>query len=111
MKIIDLLNKIANGETPKKIKYDDIIFTYDEYGGEWGYVNKEKNPYEWFARIIDCDEADNLNATVEIIEEEKEIEKLDITDRRKWEDCTPLTVEIMAKINGIIDEINKIKEK
>lgn len=45
------------------------------------------------------------------MEENKEIEKLDITDRRKWEDCTPLTVEIMAKINALIDEVKKLKEE
>ena len=102
MKIIDLLNKIANGEeVPKEIFYKKQWWKYnpnnDYEGTDWGgcFLNN----------VLICD----LNDEVEIIEE-KEIEKLDITDRRKWEDCTPLTVEIMAKINELIDEIKKLKE-
>lgn len=28
MKVIDLLNKIANGEIPSKIKYKNLIYQY-----------------------------------------------------------------------------------
>ena len=42
MKIIDLLNKIANGEeVPKKIKLNHIIFVYQ--GDDYLYEDKDGN--------------------------------------------------------------------
>lgn len=69
MKIIDLLNKMANGEIPPKIKHNDTIYIYDSYGGECGYVDKTKTPYKWFAKVIDCDIKEDLNDEVEILDE------------------------------------------
>ena len=69
MKVIDLLNKIANGKVPSKIKYDDMIFEYDG-----GYYSSKNNI------ILEeyCNLTTSLNDEVEIIEEEKKIpEKLD----------------------------------
>lgn len=70
MKIIDLYNKIANGEElPKKIKYEDRTYTL--------YLDEEKNHYyqddkcKYFMLSISCLEA--LNEEVEIIEENKTI--------------------------------------
>lgn len=38
MKIIDLFNKIAKGEeVPKRIKYKDEIYFYDNYLKEYGH--------------------------------------------------------------------------
>lgn len=107
MKIIDLLNKIANGEeVPKKLYYEELLW-------EWNGETYDDGKQCLFEDYIDKRYVitDILNDEIEIIEEEKEIEKLDITDRRKWEDCTPLTVEIMAKINELIDKIKKLKEQ
>ena len=71
MKVIDLLNKIANGEeVPKRIEYDGIEFKFiegayeDEKGNDLCYYD---NSCRFF-----------LNDEVEIIEEKKKIpEKLD----------------------------------
>jgi hypothetical protein len=73
--VIQLLNKIANGEVPKKIKYNGYEFEYDEYKGEWGYVNKIETPYLWFAKYIDCDLQKTLNDEVELIRELNELKK------------------------------------
>lgn len=41
MKIIDVLNKIANGEeVPERIKYGSVIWTYEQ----GNYINKSLSP-------------------------------------------------------------------
>lgn len=118
MTIIQLLNKIANGENPKKIKYYDDVYEFDCYEGEWGYVNKEYCRYKWFAKEIDCDLQEQLNNEVEIIEEDKKIEKLEYwVDVRSWVEGEDLkkglkeqaefNKNIYFKINEIINVINK----
>ena len=72
MKIIDLLNKIANGEeVPKKIKYDGTIYEYSE--NDDFYYWKESSLYREFATNGNC-----LDKEVEIIEEPKVITKENI---------------------------------
>lgn len=100
MKIIDLLNKIANGEeVPKKIKYDYNEWEYDEkaktyYCGTCTLLNKYKFLY--------------LNDEVEIIEEEKKIpEKINCWYNYNGTDDKELTKimldELKDKYNEIID--------
>ena len=105
MKIIDLLNKIANDEEiPKTIKYQNKIFQwygwtndiYDYvYSGCEGLLND--GTYNLFAI---------LNQEVEIIEEEKKIpEKLNLdTDELRGKE-TPRAIDylIESKINQVID--------
>ena len=103
MKVIDLWNKIAKGENPKKIKYYDDVYEFDCYEGEWGYVNKEYCRYKWFANEIDCDLQEQLNDEVEIIEEDKKIEKL---KHAKEEDILVNGKSLLDKIDEIIDCLN-----
>ena len=73
MKVIDLLNKIANGEeVPKKLKIK-----------QWEYNSEYENlEYELFDRLYEADF--KLNEEVEILEEEKKIpEKLE--DRARFQ--------------------------
>ena len=120
MRVIDLLNKIANGEQPKTIKYRDDVYEFDCYEGDWGYVNKEYCRYKWFANEIDCDLKEQLNDEVEIIEENKKIGKLYLNDEYLFsnnlskeftrEDRRLLDSnfkELGNKINEIIDYLNK----
>ena len=80
MKVIDLLNKIANGEkVPKKIKWKGVIFDYVEEENYEDYINS--NCFSLFEHLGDKNEVykvtNMLNDEVEIIEEEKKIpEKL-----------------------------------
>jgi len=108
IKIIDLLNKIANGEQPKTIKYHDDVYEFDCYEGEWGYVNKEYCRYKWFANEIDCDLKEQLNDEVKIIEENKKIEKMErhIPQSESELYCTAYN-GVVDKINEIIDKLNK----
>lgn len=77
MKIIDLLNKISNGEeVPKKIKYAGIIWKYDnaikDYISEDMFLIYKINSF-------------SLNKSFEIIEQEHKIpEKID-QNNFEWE--------------------------
>ena len=67
MKIIDLLNKIANGEeVPSKIKYDNIIFELNKIDMTYENSNSDLSEFMVF-------DYRSLNEEVEIIEEEKKI--------------------------------------
>lgn len=104
IKIIDLLNKIANGEeVPKKIKYEYSIYELTPERNDY-YC---KNEMRWFTNEINC--LGVLNDYVEIIEEPKKIEKLpkNITDNAG---ATRDQRIIANKINELIDEINNLKE-
>lgn len=110
MKIIELLNKIANGEeVPKRIKYEnDIYILLDNYCYFCEETNEilSQNIYAEFSR---------LNDEVEIIEDKK-IEKfkdyipIGLTsvgaDFRK-KDVFEALLKIGDKINEIIDKLNK----
>ena len=79
MKVIDLLNKIANGEeVPKKVKYKNKIYEWKEYDvcygkimtkkgwvKENGYVAEENRTYFYLKHCYQ-----DLNDEVEILEEE-----------------------------------------
>ena len=97
MKIIDLLNKIANGEeVPKKLKIKKW-----EYNGE-----NENLKYELFDRLFEEDF--ELNDEIEIIEEEKKIpEKLGLINYCE-DQATSL---IHHKVDEIIDYLDYLKSK
>ena len=80
MKIIDILNKINNNEeVPEKIKFDDTVFEYDKEQKEYNH-RKDDGFYETLLyRVMTTHFIDVLlEAEVEVIEENKEIEeKLD----------------------------------
>ncbi len=127
MKIIDLLNKIANGEesTKVKTKYDSVDWEENDFLFS---IYKEFEPRN-NAEIVEF-----LNDYVEIIGEPKKIEKLDVellgqednwlrnptTEITKQDiELNPYiidtirknTLEFQHRINELIDEINKLKEK
>ena len=107
MKVIDLLNKIANGEeVPKFIVCED---TY--YLGKNGFLREQGvGETQWYI------DKTWLNEEVEIIEEDKKIEKLVIgKDDVAWcegnmktdEEMVDIVLEIKDKINEIIDYLEK----
>lgn len=79
MRIIDLLNKIANGEeVPKKIKYKGVIRTYCDKDKD--YYNSDINEdmylfYNTLKSNTGAEFQNALNDKVEIIEEELTIEQ------------------------------------
>ena len=76
IKMIDLLNKIANGEeVPKKIKYEGEICEYN--ASVQDYMNEDSDEY-LFANMFGMETERTLNCEVEIIEEPKKIEKIEM---------------------------------
>lgn len=118
IKIIDLLVKIANREeVPKKIKWENIIYAYSEYDKDYLEYPFSNEEYKGLFDMRDNILTQFLNDEVEIIEEDKKIEKLDIKQEKniknnwKWK-CNGYNIstpqKIMAdKLNELIDYINK----
>ena len=118
IKVIDLLNKIANGEeVPKKIKYCGITFEHINY-----YYRSESGNSDLSSYIYS--NKDELNEEVEIIEEDKEIEKLsyqqvgyqncDGSERKIKEvviDFNKQVRQLGNKLNEVIESVNELKKE
>lgn len=79
MKVIELLNKIANGEeVPNRIKYEKHIYEYEEGTYDWSYYIQNNGTIKFLLTDV-FNSNDNilniLNNELEIIEEQKKIEK------------------------------------
>ena len=105
IKIIDLLNKIANGEKLPKLKLE--------------HTDDNDIGYELYIRLGDSSEYDFykcLNDEVEIIEEKKEIKRLEL-DTALWvptrneSNITENLRKTAKKLNEVIDAINELKKK
>ena len=103
MKIIDLLNKIANGEIPKKIKVSNK-FTYIHDGIDY----KSGDGTYLFDSYIETTTED-MNIEIEIIEDtpkEKKIpEKLDLILDEQFtnDELQAYIYETQEKVNQVID--------
>ena len=113
MKIIDLLNKIANGEeVPKKIKINGYIYEYR--GDDYLFIDKNNDNHEYWlfseGYTNKFQWLDNfLRTEIETIEEEKKIpEKLNQTLNRNdiGDDYYRYIMENRFTINEIIDYLN-----
>lgn len=110
IKIIDLLVNISQGEKmPKKIKYGDYVWEYDKVAKDY-YRNDIDRKYIYLFRDLFKRETDFfINDEAEIIEEPKKIEHC-----KGYEDfdCMDEIIEhLREKIDTLIDEVNKMKEK
>ena len=116
MKVIDLFNKIANGEDlPEKIKYNDKIWRLSSektyfIGSDYGYDFWIKHGNDNF-----IEEIEDFNDEVEIIEENNKIEKFPYDcfadDLNKNEEFFIQNInQLKDKVNEIIDEVNKLKD-
>lgn len=102
IKIIDLLNKIANGEeVPKTIEYNDEIRDYCDEDKD--YICRDSQDYYLFYNVLISGNGakfkDALNDEVEIIEEKKLPERIQLDD---WIEFTT-----SEDINNIGDMFNK----
>lgn len=112
MKIIDLLVKISQGEKmPKKIKYEGYVWEYDKVAKDY-YRNDIDEEYIYlFQELFKKEIGFFINNEVEIIEEDKKIIRLEF-EEGNIEDKLFLARYIThnrAKINELIDEVNKLK--
>ena len=115
IKIIDLLNKIANGEEIPRVEYDDI----ECYLGADGYLkdNYGENVEWWIDKNW-------LNKEVEIIEDNNKLEKMEHfdlfdfftgydyggTNESLLKDLEMNFQHINNELAYLVDHINKIEE-
>ena len=103
MKVIDLLNKIANGEeVPEKIKYNGTEYKLNEKTGWYQSIDVIGSVNEWFISKY------RLNDTVERIEDTEDI---NIQDIKELEDIVALSEEgymTRGTFIGITDKINEL---
>lgn len=108
MKVIDLLNKIANNEeVPEKIKYKNKIYfrTWSDYMGDEPideyYYDSEENSWNETLSL-------KLEDEIEIIEEKpKKIEEIKIN----LKSTKPYTDQIEIKLNELTKAVNYLLEK
>lgn len=97
MKIIDILNKRANGEKVPNFKYDNMTFIFDE---KHGYIDDDEG--DSLLRSI-CTDFSNINAEVKIIEEEKKIPEKISEDVFEKYTKTAKIYQVYRLTNEIID--------
>lgn len=110
MKVIDVYNKIANDEIKHgtRIKMFSTLFIYSN-----GYLKKDG--YELDVAQL-CISGYNLNAEAEIIEDNKDIEKIelykDFTDNYNNESKLDANFsDIEYTITELLKEVNKLKKE
>jgi DNA-directed RNA polymerase specialized sigma54-like protein len=113
MKVIDLLNKIANGTQPKIIIFDTEKYIWEKEQKEYRRYPYENNLY--YSLWSDYNLMKCLNDEIEIIEEDKPIEKITI-DLNYANHYSKANVKangkyLAEKINEIIDVVNELKER
>lgn len=120
--IYELLGLVKDGKAPKKIKYRDKIWEYVSTIMGTGYQYYSTFCEEWKTLQNEVYLEEYLNDYVEIIEEDKKIEKLNTSiinanrydyDKNKEMTISNITADILSiskAINELIDEVNKLKE-
>lgn len=121
MKIIDLLVKISQGERmPKKIKYEGYVWKYDKVAKDY-YRNDIDEEYIYlFQDLFKKETGFFINNEVEIIEENKKIEKIKIliddinteyvaNDKGEKLSYSESDLIFADRINKLIEKINKLK--
>ena len=119
MKVIDLLNKIANGEeVPEKILYKEKIFEFDKL--EKCYITSNFDNSVMNDLSIYLDDGLNMNSLndeVEILEEQQDIDIQPLNPQTNYfKDGTDFVYKLMYdKINELVQAVKqldkKIKEK
>ena len=114
MKIIDLLNKMANNEeVPKKIKVDNIIYIYENW--EHFYYTDNEAREDLLVRGKDYRTNNFLNWNVELIEDEIDIDSIEKLDKngtfinRKVNDQK--IIDIQNKINELVQAVKQIDKR
>ena len=109
MKVIDLLNKMANGEeVPEKIKVGNIIYIYESW--EHFYYTDNEEREDLLVRGKDYSSIDFLNWNVELIEDEIDIDGIEeLTDESKG--TAGEFNAIKNKINELVQAVKQLDKK
>ena len=106
IKIIDLLNKIANGEEAPNIIFRKDIYRWVKTSLGEGYKNHEE---QWLEDNIFISKED-LNQEVEILEDNtEEIEELTAGDLANIDGMA--NSRIMNKFNKLVKAVNEIRKE
>lgn len=115
MKIIELLNKIANEEEmPKKIKYGCNEYVFDTRIRDYIYIAKEGSVPRYFIDLLRCKD---LNDEVEIIQESEDIDiqnidELDVSEKATYQDeARYIAIENRFVINELIRAVKQLDNK
>ena len=124
--IYELLGLVKDGKAPKKIKFRNEIYEYknniEEGFIDYAGIEKETNERFYLSSYIGNNYiSDIFTDEVEIIEEQKKIEKIEMyqdeeghyflnkQDRKVYVNCYEMDF-MVDKFNELIDEINNLKE-
>ncbi len=110
IRVIDLLNKIANREIiPFKLKCGSTIYYFSEYHQDY-VIDLSKDVIDTNVYFIkDLVGTNELNDEVEVLEEDKEIEELEVEkllQTKKWK----RDKKAWNKINELIKAVNELKK-
>lgn len=123
--IYELLGLIKDNKAPKKIRCDnfDYEFSTDDGGIDYIGIDKETSGKYYLSTVIGSNYLNDIfSTTVEIKEEEKEIEELPLlanTKVRCEDDFLSRILtnnnkehnELINKINELVREVNKLKKE
>jgi len=111
--IYDLIKLVKEGKAPKYIKFENYKYIWKNESSN--YFCEQLNHY--LTHFIGDDLFINLDLGVEIIEEDKEIEKVELfkiyqeyIEKNFSVQMTNILTDIEAIFNELIDEINKLKK-
>lgn len=109
MKVIDLLNKIENGEeVPKKIKFENVIYEYDEEHKDYIHEITNWHSETLLFKVMNCHYIKEILETrVELIEDEIEEIKNEVMND-DWRYYIPI---FFNKINEIVRSNNKLNRE
>lgn len=118
--IYELLGLVKDGKAPKKIKFRNEIYEYENHIKDSfiDYVGIEKETNEVFylsSYIGNNYISDIFTSEVEIIEEPEKIEKITVREKTvgfpngEWT-ARNMDKAFAIKINELINEINNLKE-
>ena len=120
MKIIDLLNKRANGEeVPKKIRIEHWCYKFEWVEHLDNYYDKSADLDLMSALSMSKEELNYevkiIEEEIEIIEEDKPIEKisndLNYANNYSINNMKSNGKYLADKINELVDEVNKLKKE
>ena len=105
--IYELLGLIKDDKAPKKIKYEYLVYELTFERNDY-YCKQEMR---WFTSEINS--LGVLNNKVEILEEDKDIELLNLdTDKLKGEEAVrAIDYLLEGRINELIKEVNKLRKE
>lgn len=113
----ELFGLIKLGKAPAKIKFNNKIYIYKDITNDYIFVVNDGETREWLSSsFYEYYVGELLKKTVEIIEEDKKIEKIPLPSfeqfkRMSAEERYVITAKEYDLLDELIDEINNLKKE